>query len=126
MPPFSSAFYVCRNGRLRQIEGFDATSDGVLGYRHIRCHRFVTDNQVEEYRAKVLDVSNRNGDYWHFQPNSSPLDRGGFIVSATPLSGKPSGVGYWWRREVLTESIGKSYPWAVGFFLTNPELSIEI
>jgi len=27
---------------------------------------------------------------------------------------------------VLTESIDKSYPWAVGFFLTNPELSIEI
>ena len=23
---------------------------------------------------------------------------------------KPPGVGYWWRREVLTESLGKSYP----------------
>jgi len=30
--------------------------------------------------------------------NRSPLKRGGFLVSATPLSGKPPGVGYWWRR----------------------------
>jgi len=56
----------------------------------------------------------------------SPLDRGGFLVSATPLSGKPPGVGYWWRREVLTESLGKSYPWAVGFFFGNMELSLEL
>ena len=62
LPSFSPAFYVRRNGRLRQIEGFDATSDGVLGYRNIRCHRFVANNQVEEYQAKVLGVSNRTED----------------------------------------------------------------
>jgi len=56
----------------------------------------------------------------------SPLDRGGFLVSAKPLSGKPPGVGYWWRREMLTESLDKSNPCAVGFFFTNPELSLEL
>jgi len=55
----------------------------------------------------------------------SPLDRGGFLVSAKPLSGKPQGVGYWWR-EVLTESLGKSYPWTVGFFFGNVELSLDL
>ncbi len=35
-------------------------------------------------------------------------------------------MGYWWRREVLTESLGKSYPWAVGFFFGNTELSLEL
>ena len=35
-------------------------------------------------------------------------------------------MGYWWRREVLTESLGKSYPWAVGFFFGNMELSLEL
>ena len=38
----------------------------------------------------------------------------------------PPGVGYWWRREVFTESLGKSYPWAVGFFFGNTELSLEL
>jgi len=95
LSPFSSAFYVCRNGRLRKIEGFDATSDGVLGYRNICCHRFVTDNQVEEYRAKVLGVSNKTGDSWHFRPNGkAPSTEGAFLVSATPPVGKPPGVGY--------------------------------
>ncbi len=42
------------------------------------------------------------------------------------MSGKPPGVGYWWRREVLTESFGKSYPWAVGFFFGNTELGLEL
>ena len=56
----------------------------------------------------------------------SPLDRGGFLVSAKPLSGKPPGVGNWWRREVLTESLGKSYPWTVGLFFGNTELSLEL
>ena len=27
---------------------------------------------------------------------------------------------------MLTEALGKSYPWAVGFFFTNPELSMEL
>ena len=35
-------------------------------------------------------------------------------------------MGYWWRREVLTESLGKSYPWAVGFFFGNTDLSMEL
>ena len=35
-------------------------------------------------------------------------------------------MGYWWRREVLTESLGKSYPWVVGFFFGNTELSLEL
>jgi len=35
-------------------------------------------------------------------------------------------VGYWWRREVLTESLGKSYPWAVGFFFGNTELTLGL
>ena len=26
----------------------------------------------------------------------------------------------------LAESLDKSYPWAVGFFFTNPELSLEL
>jgi len=39
---------------------------------------------------------------------------------------KPPGVGYWWRREVFSESLGKSYPWAVGFFFGNTELSLEL
>ena len=48
------------------------------------------------------------------------------IISAIPLSGKPPGVGYWWRREVFTESFRKSYPWVVGFFFGNTELSLEL
>ena len=28
-------------------------------------------------------------------------------------------MGYWWRREVLTGSLGKSYPWAVGFGMST-------
>ena len=27
---------------------------------------------------------------------------------------------------MLTESLGKSYPWAVGFFFGNTELSLEL
>jgi len=56
----------------------------------------------------------------------APSIEGAFSFQLHPYRGSHRGVGYWWRREVLTESIGKSYPWAVGFFLTNPELSIEI
>ena len=33
--------------------------------------------------------------------------------------------GYWWK-EVLTESLGKSYPWAMRFFFGNTELSLEL
>ena len=34
-------------------------------------------------------------------------------------------MGYWWR-EVLTESLGKSYPWTVGFFFGNVELNLDL
>jgi len=33
---------------------------------------------------------------------------------------KPPGVGYWWRREVFSESLGKSYPCTVWFFFGTP------
>ena len=52
---------------------------------------------------------------------------GVFLVSATPHIGKPRG---WGSGNVvaaaLAESLGKSYPWAVGFFFADLELSMNI
>ena len=54
-----------------------------------------------------------------------PRSRGLSSFSDTPI-GKPPGVGYWWGREVLTESLGKSYPWTVRFLFGNTELSLAL
>ena len=57
----------------------------------------------------------------------APSNEGAFLVSATPHIGKPRG---WGSGNVvaaaLAESLGKSYPWAVGFFFGNIELSMEL
>ena len=37
-----------------------------------------------------------------------------------------TGGGVLVTAEVLTESLGKSYPWAAGFFFGNTELSMEL
>ena len=54
----------------------------------------------------------------------APSSEGAFLVSATPLSG--SHQGYWDGGCVLAESLGKSYPWVIGFFFGNTELSLEL
>ena len=43
-----------------------------------------------------------------------------------PPIGKPPGRGTGDGGGVLTESDDKSYPWAVGFFFGNTELSLEL
>ena len=55
----------------------------------------------------------------------APSIEGAFSFQRHPYREAP-GVGYWWRREVLTESLGKSYPWTVGLFFGNSELSLEL
>ena len=55
----------------------------------------------------------------------APSIEGAFSFQRHPYRGSHRGW-YWWRREVLTESLGKSYPWAVGFFFGNMELSLEL
>jgi len=54
----------------------------------------------------------------------APSLEGAFLVSATPPSG--SHRGYRNGGCVLAESLGKSYPWAVGFFFGNTGLSLEL
>ena len=56
----------------------------------------------------------------------APSNEGAFLVSATPHIGKPSGWGTGTVAAALAESLGKSYPWAVGFFFGNTELSMEL
>jgi len=48
-----------------------------------------------------------------------------FLVPATPLIGKAPGAG---ARTVWVSAAGasRSYPWAVGFFFGNVELSLEL
>ena len=54
----------------------------------------------------------------------APSLEGAFLVSATPPSG--SHRGYRNGGCVLAESLGKSYPWAIGFFFGTAELSGEL
>ena len=64
---------------------------------------------------KEFGVSNRNGDSWRFQPNGkASSNKGAFLVSETPPSGSHRGWGTGDGGDVLAESLGKSYPWAVG------------
>ena len=44
----------------------------------------------------------------------SPSSEGAFLVSETPHVGKVQGRGTGDGGDVLAESLGKSYPWAVG------------
>ena len=48
------------------------------------------------------------------------------LVSTTPHIGKPPGWGAGDSGCVITESLERSYPWAVGFFFGNTELSLEL
>ena len=54
----------------------------------------------------------------------SPLDRGGFLVSAPPYR-ETTGGGVL-VVAALAESLDKPMEWAVGFFLGNTELSLEL
>jgi len=89
----------------------------------------------------VLGVSNKTGDSWHFRPNGkAPSNEGASCFSGTPTEEPyPGGVlvGYGYRQPeregygaksegVVAESLERSYPWAVGFFFGNVELSLEL
>ena len=50
---------------------------------------------------------------WLGATKETPSLDGAFLFRDTPI-GKPLGVGYWDGGGVLAESLGKSYPWAVG------------
>ena len=54
----------------------------------------------------------------------APSLEGTFSFQRRPASG--SHQGYWDSESVLAESLGKSYPWAIGFFFGNSELSLEL
>jgi len=54
----------------------------------------------------------------------TPSFEGAFLVSATPRIGKPPGVLERWRCVYWVPA--ESYPWAVGFFFGNVELSLEL
>ena len=71
----------------------------------------------------------------------SPFNRGGFSRSSdTPIGKAPvvgyftgtgigsrNGKGYGARSEgVVAESLERSYPWTIGFFFGNVELSLEL
>ena len=71
----------------------------------------------------------------------SPFNRGGFSRSSDTSIGKAPGVGYFTgtgigsrsgkgygaRSEgVVAESLERSYPWTIGFFFGNTELSMEL
>ena len=55
----------------------------------------------------------------------APSFEGAFSFHRHPYREAP-GVGSWWRREVLTEFLGKSYPWTVVFFFGNTEPSLAL
>ena len=58
----------------------------------------------------------------------SPLKRGGFSCFSDTTIGEATGGGVLMAAALaaLAESLDKLFPWAVGFFFTNPELIIDI
>ena len=56
----------------------------------------------------------------------APSFEGAFLVSAAPPIGKAPGAGYWGGGGVVIGPDGKSYPWTIGFFFGNTELSLEL
>ena len=56
----------------------------------------------------------------------SPLVQGASLVSETPHIGKAPGVGTGDGGGVVIGPDGKSYPWTIGFFFGNTELSLEL
>ena len=56
----------------------------------------------------------------------APSNEGAFLVSATPHIGKRSGWVNGTAAAALAESLGKSYPWAAGFFFGDLDLSMNI
>ena len=48
-----------------------------------------------------------------------------FLVPTTPPIGKAPGAGTW-RVWVSAAGASRSYPWAIGFFFGNVELSLEL
>ena len=58
------------------------------------------------YTLGTLDCD--SGDFWARSVSPSVLRSGNVVAAA------------------LAESLGKSYPWAVGFFFGNAELSLEL
>ena len=55
----------------------------------------------------------------------SPLKRGGFSCFSDTTIGEATGGGVL-VAAALAESLDKLFPWAVGFFFTNPQLIIDI
>ena len=53
-------------------------------------------------------------------------NEGAFLVSETPPSGSHRGRGTGGGSGVVSGPDDKSYPWAVGFFFGNVELSLEL
>ena len=58
----------------------------------------------------------------------SPLKRGGFSCFSDTTTGEATGGGVLMAAALaaLAESLDKLFPWAVGFFFTNPEFSMEL
>ena len=56
----------------------------------------------------------------------APSNEGAFLVPTTPPSGSHRGWGTGDCGGELAESLGKSFPWAVGFFFGDLELSLEL
>ena len=58
----------------------------------------------------------------------SPLKRGGFSCFSDTTIGEATGGGVLMAAALaaVAESLDKLFPWAVGFFFTNPELIIDI
>ena len=54
----------------------------------------------------------------------APSIEGAFSFQRHPYRG--SHRGYWDGGGMLAESLGKSYPWALGFSFGNTELSLEL
>ena len=62
---------------------------------------------------------------WTFRSyERAPRLRGSSCFRDTPV-GKAPGAGYWWRG-VYVPGSWQSFPWAVGFFFGNIELSLEL
>ena len=59
---------------------------------------------------------------WLDPMKETPSNEGAFLVSATPHREAIGGTGDDWG--VLAGQDDKSYPWAVGFFFGNTELSM--
>ena len=80
---------------------------------------------VTEHPAKQYDHIHVMAHSRQKKDGTGPLKRGGFFCFRDTPSGS-LGRGIRDGGGVFAESLGKSYPWVVGFFFGNAELSMEL